>query len=141
MTTMNLRPLPLATCVAVALLAACADGMARRAAPERGDGGAPSRTVTESVRDWGGRRTSTDATDPMREPRPGPYAGSTTRGAPGASVQPGSGPMAPNATTIPTPRGTTMPLPGGTTMPTPGDPGSPNPPTTTTPSPGSVYGR
>lgn len=129
------RLIALLACPGLTMLAACADVSARKGPPERGDGGAPSRTVTESVRDSGAGRRGVSP-DPWSDVRPGPGTSSGTyRGGSGATTSPG--PLAPNATTIPTPRGTTFPLPGGTTMPTPGDPTSPNPPTTTTPSPGS----
>jgi hypothetical protein len=138
MTTISKAALmPLFACAAVAMLCACADVTARTKPPEMGDGGAPSRTVSESVRESGARPpvVSRDI-----DVRPGTYgAPGAFQPAPGTARGPGvSGPLAPGATTMPVPRGTTMPLPGGTTMPTPGDPNSPNPPTTTTPSPGST---
>ncbi len=150
--TLKAALLSLLAVSALALLAACADTSSASRAPERGDGGGPSRTVDESIRDWRTHRTPVapgPGTEVVRPVEPRKPRGSSTyisppdlpgRGAPGGSgayvgAAPGlpSIPMRPDATTIPTPGLTTFPLPGGTTIPTPMDPLSPNPATVTFP--------
>lgn len=136
---------------ALAMLVACADTRSPPRPPERGDGGAPSLTVDESIRQWRARRRGEGpaiSADAMRPVYPRTLDSSGTYGASGlpsrgtaggsstyAGAAPGlpSIPMRPDATTIPTPGRTTFPLPGGTTIPTPMDPLSPNPATVTFP--------
>ena len=127
------------------IVAACADVHVLHRPPERGDGGAPSLTVDESIRQSSVRRTrdridtNPDAArdvDPRIFVSPGRSGGSGS-GARGGYVGAAPGlpsiPMRPDATTIPLPGRTTFPLPGGTTIPTPMDPQSPNPATVTFP--------
>ncbi len=121
--------LPLAATLAVA--AACADTRAVSRPPERGDGGAPTQTVDQSLKGWQARpELSPDA---MRRIDPG-NPDIRSRSAPAVPGSPSAGtssglpsvPMRPDATTIPLPGRTTFPLPGGTTLPTAADPSNPN---------------
>ncbi|TXL69290.1 hypothetical protein FHP25_39690 [Vineibacter terrae] len=125
------RLLPLAATLAVA--AACADTNSVPRPPERGDGGAPTQTVDQSLRGWQARQPNTNpelSPDIMRRIDPG----NPGRSAPGVPGNPYAGtssglpsiPMRPDATTIPLPGRTTFPLPGGTTLPTAADPSNPN---------------
>jgi hypothetical protein len=130
---------------APAMLAACADVHAPLRPPERGDGGAPSLTVDQSIRQSSVRRTRdrVDASpDAVRDVDRRTYVSPRGSGGSGPSggyvgAAPGlpSIPIRPDATTIPLPGRTTFPLPGGTTIPTPMDPLSPNPATVTFPPP------
>ena len=127
---------------ALVMVAACAQTGSVSHLPERGDGGAPSMTVDESLRQWRARRSGDSpavSPDTIRPIRTGTLGRSGTAGgsSPYVGNAPGlpSIPMRPDATTIPLPGRTTFPLPGGTTIPTPMDPLSPNPATTTVPRP------